>query len=964
MQSVLSELAASTSQWSWVTVPVAFFVTSCISTTKTPSRHSLLINAISWASIWAYGVVRAGVRTTSDDERRRNLIWVSGALYGLALACTRAAIDDEGVRWMKCLIPAFVYLFSQLNLKSFLNSSSHEESKQPESPHPYGARSLLTVSTICSGVVLNTPYITSPSALLGLCSTLTLALSFVVLESGFAASPEEKYGGAGGFVLANGSFAYERRTQGSNSKRGAFYLCIRDFAAIVVLVCGASTWIMESHTLDGLTWSDGLRKLDPKTIELNPELADLSGQWKLEQLVVNAFRGFWATIFTTATNALLMLVVSQQKSLKTSLIVLAAVLAAFLPSNLGISQLWFTLLTLTSGYAFFSSEAASSPVKGFGGRRLNARNILTFLTVTSVASLVMGVSRKSTGITMSGLAIPTSYIGTPISPLEPMELSDKKIHPIEYLIAKSEKSFQETLSRQSQTLDQAVKEYKRRYQMNPPPNFDRWYELAKRKNVVLIDEFDLIHELLLPFWALKPSTLRSRVREALGMDGNSLIALTIREGQAVKVEGGPDWQQAATLGMVKGFVQHLPDIDLAFNIHDEPRIVVPHDELARYVEIAKTKNIPASFSQKRPQNTFSARPDDMNDGRRILEYKTSRFNVFAHQSVWSTSRLSCSLDSPARSYEETSSDNKTMYALGELGFIYNHTAMSDICNSPSLRHTLGFFDRPNAFNVAHDLIPIFSQSKVSSFQDILYPSPWYWFNMVSYNATRAKDWDKKDNTVYWRGTNTGGYSKYGAWRHHHRQHFVASVNAPDTTRILTNLGTAVAPVWNAQEVPRQTFKDLIDVKFTDIGQCDDIDCAQQREFFRLTDPTDMQDAWSYKHLVDLDGNAFSGRFYAFLKSKSAVYKMAVFREWHQEWLRPWMHYVPLGFDGGEWMETFRYFANENKGEDFAEKLALGGQQWANAVLRNEDMEVWFFRLLLEYGRLVDDNREIIGYGGP
>jgi hypothetical protein len=28
-------------------------------------------------------------------------------------------------------------------------------------------------------------------------------------------------------------------------------------------------------------------------------------------------------------------------------------------------------------------------------------------------------------------------------------------------------------------------------------------------------------------------------------------------------------------------------------------------------------------------------------------------------------------------------------------------------------------------------------------------------------------------------------------------------------------------------------------------------------------------------------------------------------------------------------------------------LALQGREWAKKVLRNEDLEVWFFRLLLE-----------------
>jgi hypothetical protein len=83
-----------------------------------------------------------------------------------------------------------------------------------------------------------------------------------------------------------------------------------------------------------------------------------------------------------------------------------------------------------------------------------------------------------------------------------------------------------------------------------------------------------------------------------------------------------------------------------------------------------------------------------------------------------------------------------------------------------------------------------------------------------------------------------------------------------------------------------------------------------------------------------------------------VYKMAVFREWHEEWLKPWVHYIPLSLRGDEWVEAVRWFAGESAGKTEAERIALQGREWANKVLRNEDLEMWFFRLLLEYVVLV------------
>ena len=45
-----------------------------------------------------------------------------------------------------------------------------------------------------------------------------------------------------------------------------------------------------------------------------------------------------------------------------------------------------------------------------------------------------------------------------------------------------------------------------------------------------------------------------------------------------------------------------------------------------------------------------------------------------------------------------------------------------------------------------------------------------------------------------------------------------------------------------------------------------------------------------------------------------------------------------------------------------ERIATAGREWAGQVLRKEDMEIYFFRLLLEWGRLTDDRRDGIGFG--
>lgn len=55
----------------------------------------------------------------------------------------------------------------------------------------------------------------------------------------------------------------------------------------------------------------------------------------------------------------------------------------------------------------------------------------------------------------------------------------------------------------------------------------------------------------------------------------------------------------------------------------------------------------------------------------------------------------------------------------------------------------------------------------------------------------------------------------------------------------------------------------------------------------------LGDHWRHKFLVDLDGMSYSGRFFAFLESDSAVIKSSVYREFYSDWLQPWYFCSPL-----------------------------------------------------------------------
>lgn len=579
--------------------------------------------------------------------------------------------------------------------------------------------------------------------------------------------------------------------------------------------------------------------------------------------------------------------------------------------------------------------------------------VLSQLFRTRSAQLVTILVFVLTALMMWGVAYFSETIG--MSPKTPSTSVHVHVlnsgHPIPKLIQDAEARYKQMQESQSNSLSEAVIEYRRRYNMNPPPGFDKWYEYAKNRNSVIIDDYDTIYHSLKPFWGLPPHEIRKRAREAIGFNDpiglhdNKLLHASIRNG-AINVGGqGPDWQKEATQLMIEKFVTFLPDMELGFNIHDEPRIVVPNDMLTQYLGRADT--VLSRIKSSDPlSDEFTPLPAEERGS--VPDFPRTLFNVFAHQPTWNGAQMSCPADSPAKLIDIDVKDDIDRFSVQPLGFITNTTEASDICLSPSLQRRHGFFDRPNAFNVAHHLIPVFSQSKPSSFNDILYPSPWYWAGRVEYDDAKDIDWDQKHSNLYWRGSTTGGFSRNGGWKRQHRQHTVTVINKNETAKILVQEHHGGSGDWSVREVKRESLAGLFDVRFSHVGQCDAKDCDDQREFFDIAPKADQDDAWQWKYLLDMDGNAFSGRYYAFLESNSAVFKQAIFREWHEEWIMPWVHYVPVSMDLEEIAEMMRYFEMEQEGKRAIQKIAQDGRKWAKAVLRKEDFEVWFFRLLLEY----------------
>lgn len=102
-------------------------------------------------------------------------------------------------------------------------------------------------------------------------------------------------------------------------------------------------------------------------------------------------------------------------------------------------------------------------------------------------------------------------------------------HPIPPLLSLGEKRWEELLSRQSRTLSEAVKEYRRRYGRAPPKGFDIWWDFAQMTELVLPDEYDRINLDLAPFFALPRSEMKRRMRMVEDMP--ETFTLIVKDGK-------------------------------------------------------------------------------------------------------------------------------------------------------------------------------------------------------------------------------------------------------------------------------------------------------------------------------------------------------------------------------------------------------------------------------------------------
>lgn len=496
-------------------------------------------------------------------------------------------------------------------------------------------------------------------------------------------------------------------------------------------------------------------------------------------------------------------------------------------------------------------------------------------------------------------------------------------HPVKRLVREAEAKLGELVARQSKSSDEAVSVYIQRYQRSPPPGFELWYSYAAKHDSLIVDDFDIINEYLAPFWGLSGAEVKSRLNNAR-KTGPAIYHCRSLKGQ---MSSGCECLGRVLLRSLEDpeLLSNLPDVDLLVNALDEPRIL--HGGVGYPVDHH------ASVSDKMLNWTDSSRLP-----------------------VWNNITAGCSPG--ASPGTEGILPTGRAVRTTNLDFLDAYSKALDLCMHPEYRDMHGLWMSPTTFKTTTSIVPILSAAALSTMGDIPLPAPAYSNTAYTYNEIEDLQWEDKTAGLYWAGSTTGGFQNADSegWKRYHRQRFVSLASGLESKAHVYLQRSSNDAEWQ-QHSTRVLNDSLYNVHFTDVIQfADDVTDVAIRDYFKIYDVESRREAFQHTLTFDLDGNGHSGRFYRLLNSRSLPLKQTVFREWHDERLQQWQHYVPISLGMEELPEVVRYLAEEEEGKEIAALLAEKGREWSLRALRPVDQAIYLYRLMLELSRLQDPSR--------
>ncbi|KAK8016336.1 hypothetical protein PG993_014525, partial [Apiospora rasikravindrae] len=563
-------------------------------------------------------------------------------------------------------------------------------------------------------------------------------------------------------------------------------------------------------------------------------------------------------------------------------------------------------------------------------------------------------------------------------------------HPVDEFIYKNRVESDRWLRHASVStnLRTAVEEYKGRHHgRDPPAHFDRWFDFSRQRNAAIVDMYDQMEKDILPFWGMSPQKVREAVEKAKGLPDIGVV--TIIKGKASHNEPADSSHQMILddlVSIISRFSEYLPEMEIPINLNERPRVLVPHNDIRRFMQSAtvpKSKFLPAMVNKRDTGNSEVAEAQAASN----IEVRTDSEagSYVSAEDFHHLQSLACPPGSKTRAgVSWNARDLCTSCAKPHTHgvFVRSWRKSLDPCHQPDIFHLHDFHTMPHRSELHQDLLPIFSRSKTDVFNDIIIP-------LLRPNVKPEQEtttFDGKTNALFWQDeplTELITHQSFHGGQRSRMVYLTNNASATDEGPLLIGDNYSKDLKFAYETVKTSEANDLFTIKtsFTSPERCADHACwMAQAQFGFVEPPTDPEEkpdvALDHRYVMLLDTpDGPPPNFLAALRSNGVPFVSSIFREWYTERLMPWTHFVPVDLRFHGLHSTLAYFvglkdrgrvngrerdAMADRTED-ARWIAEQGRKWAEKAIRREDMEIYLFRLLLEWGRLIQDDRDTLGF---
>ncbi|XP_017288282.1 protein O-glucosyltransferase 1 isoform X2 [Kryptolebias marmoratus] len=258
-----------------------------------------------------------------------------------------------------------------------------------------------------------------------------------------------------------------------------------------------------------------------------------------------------------------------------------------------------------------------------------------------------------------------------------------------------------------------------------------------------------------------------------------------------------------------------------------------------------------------------------------------------------------------------------------------HFLLGLIDRLPDVELVVNVRDYPQVPHWVQPTLPVFSFSKTSEYQDIMYPAWTFW----------------EGGPAVWPIYPTG----LGRWDLMRDELKKAAAQWPWTKKKAKGFfrGSRTSPERDPLILLSREAPELVDAEYTK-------NQAWKSEKDTLGRPPAKEiplvDHCKWKYLFNFRGVAASFRLkHLFLCSSLVFHVGDEWQEFFYPQLRPWVHYVPVKQDLSDVRELLQ-FAKEN--DAVAQEIATRGKEFILSHLQMEDVSCYWERLLTEFSQLL------------